>query len=64
MAMDIHGVAPLLRVFDMPTSLRFYRDVLGFAVGYGLCFQWPANQKWPDEWVKAYGIESRAMPAD
>ena len=30
--MDIHGVAPLLQVFDMRTSLRFYRDVLGFTV--------------------------------
>ena len=30
--MDIHGVAPLLQVFDMPTSIRFYRDVLGFEV--------------------------------
>jgi glyoxylase I family protein len=30
--MDIRGVAPLLGVFDMPTSLRFYRDVLGFEV--------------------------------
>jgi uncharacterized glyoxalase superfamily protein PhnB len=30
MALDIHGIAPLLQVFDMPVSLRFYRDVLGF----------------------------------
>jgi len=30
--MDIHGVAPLLQVFDMPTSIRFYRDLLGFEV--------------------------------
>jgi len=30
--MDIHGVAPLLEVFDMPTAIRFYRDVLGFTV--------------------------------
>jgi hypothetical protein len=30
--MDIHGVAPLLQVFDMPTSLRLYRDLLGFTV--------------------------------
>jgi len=30
--MDIQGVAPLLQVFDMPTALRFYRDVLGFTV--------------------------------
>jgi catechol 2,3-dioxygenase-like lactoylglutathione lyase family enzyme len=25
-------MAPLLQVFDMPTSLAFYRDVLGFEV--------------------------------
>lgn len=30
MAIDIRGMAPLLSVFDMPTSLRFYRDALGF----------------------------------
>jgi glyoxylase I family protein len=30
--MDIHGVAPLLQVFDMPTAIGFYRDVLGFKV--------------------------------
>jgi uncharacterized glyoxalase superfamily protein PhnB len=30
--MDIHGIAPLIQVFDMPTALRFYRDVLGFKV--------------------------------
>ena len=30
--MDIQGVAPLLQVFDMPTAIRFYRDVLGFTV--------------------------------
>ena len=28
--MDVHGVAPLLQVFDMPTLLRFYRDLLRF----------------------------------
>jgi glyoxylase I family protein len=27
---DIRSLAPLLQVFDMPTSVRFYRDVLGF----------------------------------
>jgi len=148
--MDIHGVAPLLQVFDMPISLRFYRDVLGFTVwstsspgddcdwaglrlngaevmlntayesdkrpavpdplriashndtclffgcedldgaykylrehgvdlkepkvapygmkqlsfkdpdGYGICLQWPANQKRRDEWEKAYGLKSNA----
>lgn len=28
--MNIGGFATLLQVFDMPTSLAFYRDVLGF----------------------------------
>src|SRR5688500_17844818 len=27
---DIRGLAPLLGVFDMQRSVRFYRDVLGF----------------------------------
>jgi glyoxylase I family protein len=149
--MDIHGMAPLLQVFDMPTALRFYRDVLGFTVwgssepgdncnwcglrlhgaelmlntayeadqrppnpdrarmashedtclffgckdldaayhhlrgrgveleppkiapygmrqlwfkdpdGYGLCFQWPVDQKLREEWEKSYEIETKAM---
>jgi len=29
-AFDVHGLCPLLSVFDMQTSLRFYRDLLGF----------------------------------
>jgi glyoxylase I family protein len=32
MAIDIRGLAPLLQVFDMRTSIAFYRDVLGFEV--------------------------------
>jgi catechol 2,3-dioxygenase-like lactoylglutathione lyase family enzyme len=32
MAIDIRGMAPLFQVFDMPTSVKFYRDVLGFEV--------------------------------
>jgi catechol 2,3-dioxygenase-like lactoylglutathione lyase family enzyme len=32
MAIEIQGLAPLLQVFDMPTSITFYRDVLGFQV--------------------------------
>jgi glyoxylase I family protein len=32
MAIEIQGLAPLLQVFDMPTSIRFYRDMLGFTV--------------------------------
>lgn len=29
---NLEGIAPLLQVFDMPTSLHFYRDILGFDV--------------------------------
>ena len=32
MGIEILGMAPLLQVFDMPTSIAFYRDVLGFEV--------------------------------
>ncbi|MCR8556691.1 VOC family protein [Mucilaginibacter sp. BJC16-A38] len=28
----IEGMAPLLQVYDMPISIHFYRDVLGFKV--------------------------------
>ena len=32
MAIDVRGVCTLVLVFDMPTSLKFYRDLLGFEV--------------------------------
>lgn len=32
MTLRIGGFSPLLQVFDMPTSIAFYRDVLGFEV--------------------------------
>ena len=32
MALDVRGLCPLLQVYDMPTSVRFYRDTLGFEV--------------------------------
>jgi glyoxylase I family protein len=32
MPIDIQGLAPLIQVFDMPTAIRFYRDLLGFEV--------------------------------
>jgi glyoxylase I family protein len=31
-AIHLEGIAPLLQVYDMPTSLKFYRDILGFNV--------------------------------
>lgn len=32
MSIDVRGVCALLQVFDMPTSVHFYRDILGFVV--------------------------------
>lgn len=32
MTLRVRGLAPLLQVFDMPRSLAFYRDALGFTV--------------------------------
>ena|SRR5687768_823769 len=32
MAIEIRGMSPLVQVFDMPASLAFYRDKLGFPV--------------------------------
>ena len=32
MALELQGGCTLLSVFDMPTSLRFYRDLLGFEI--------------------------------
>lgn len=32
MTLMVRGLCPLLQVFDMPTSIAFYRDVLGFEI--------------------------------
>jgi uncharacterized glyoxalase superfamily protein PhnB len=32
MAIEIRGLCPLLQVFDMPTSIKFYCEGLGFEV--------------------------------
>ncbi len=32
MSLDVRGLCPLLSVYDMPASVRFYRDVLGFEI--------------------------------
>lgn len=44
---DIHGMTPLLQVFDMATSLKFYCEVLGFQI-----VQTDSKTKAPDHnWV-------------
>lgn len=32
MAVEVEGMVPLLAVFDVPTAVAFYRDVIGFEV--------------------------------
>jgi catechol 2,3-dioxygenase-like lactoylglutathione lyase family enzyme len=32
MPQNVKGLCPLVNVYDMPTSLRFYRDLLGFEI--------------------------------
>ncbi len=32
MAIEVHGVCPYFEVYDMPSSIRFYRDQLGFEI--------------------------------
>jgi glyoxylase I family protein len=32
MPIQVQGLTPLIEVFDMPTSVAFYRDVIGFEV--------------------------------
>lgn len=32
MPIEVQGVAPLISVFNMPTALHFYRDILGFKI--------------------------------
>lgn len=32
MALQVQGLTPLIQVFDMPRSVAFYHDVLGFTV--------------------------------
>lgn len=53
MALDLRGVCPLLQVYDMPVSIAFYRDMLGFEVistsREGPTFDWA--------WLRLNGTE-------
>ncbi len=51
MSIDMHGLCPLVQVFDMPTSLRFYRDVLGFIVYQASQERSPDDCDWV--WLKS-----------
>ena len=55
MPIDMHGLCPLIQVFDMPTSLRFYRDLLGFDVFSSSPPRAPDDCDWV--WLKLNGTE-------
>ena len=40
MAINTRGMAPLIQVYDMPTSIRFYCDQMGFKL---------VQQSWPGD---------------
>lgn len=50
MPLDLRGLCPLISVLDMPSSLAFYRDLLGFSV---VSHSPPAHADRPDDvgWV-------------
>jgi catechol 2,3-dioxygenase-like lactoylglutathione lyase family enzyme len=47
---DVRGMTPLIRVFDMPTSLKFYCDVLGFEIVQADSHTTAPNHNWV--WLK------------
>ena len=57
MPYELRGVCPLLQVFDMPASLAFYRDALGF----GIVESAPARPDAPDRfgwvWLRRGGAD-------
>jgi len=55
MPIDMQGLCPLIQVFDMPTSIRFYRDILGFTVHSSSPARSPDDFDWC--WLKLNGTD-------
>jgi len=55
MAVDIKGMTPLLQVFDMATSLKFYCDVLGFQIVTTDANTTAPNHNWV--WLRLNGTD-------
>jgi glyoxylase I family protein len=47
MRLEASDLCPLIQVFDLPTSLAFYRDVLGFEI----VMSDSENREVPGDWV-------------
>ncbi|HWY27364.1 MAG TPA: VOC family protein [Candidatus Angelobacter sp.] len=57
MVIEIRGMAPLLQVFDMPTSIAFYRDVLGFEVAATSAGPKPPSDQFGWALLRLNGVE-------
>jgi catechol 2,3-dioxygenase-like lactoylglutathione lyase family enzyme len=55
MALELRGLCPLLQVYDMPTSVRFYCDLLGFEMVSHAPFYAPGEFHWC--WLRRGDIE-------
>jgi catechol 2,3-dioxygenase-like lactoylglutathione lyase family enzyme len=55
MAPKLEGFAPLVQVFDMPTSVRFYRDLLGFEMVAKSEERSPDDFDWG--WLRRDGVD-------
>jgi catechol 2,3-dioxygenase-like lactoylglutathione lyase family enzyme len=52
---NLEGLVPLLQVFDMPTSVRFYRDILGFEIVQKSSERSQDDSDWV--WLRRDGME-------
>jgi glyoxylase I family protein len=55
MPIEMRGICPLIQVFDMPTSVRFYRDMLDFEIVGNSPPRSPDDFDWA--WLKLNGTE-------
>jgi glyoxylase I family protein len=55
MSIDLRGMTPLIQVFDMATSLKFYCDVLGFDIVQADSNTVAPNHKWV--WLRRGNID-------
>ena len=55
MNIDVRGMTPLLQVFDMATSLKFYCDVLGFEIAQTDSNTAAPNHNWV--WLRRNDID-------
>src|SRR5690348_12294983 len=55
MALDVRGMTPLLQVFDMASSLKFYCDVLGFEIVMADSSTVAPNHNWV--WLRLGGSD-------